>query len=227
MRKILCAFAILLSFLFNGLTLNGEAEQSIKTEQEIIYVMAEPIATIEPMEEKQKEVSIKTTAEIKNEEFNRKLNEIKYVDMNNKEWFKTYKELSQEYTEWINLPETVYDAFSEEEVNLICRVVETETYQCDFDSKVNVANVVFNRLEDGRFGDTITEVITTPKQFAYWRKVITEDTIWAVMYAYETLDTTQGALYFHSFKEPKETFNRASYLFSDDAVHHFYGFKEE
>lgn len=227
MKKILCAFAILLSFLFNGLTLNSEAEECIETEQELIHVMAEQIPVIEPKEEKQEEVPIKTITEIKNEEFNRKLNEIKYVDMNNEEWFKTYKELSQEYAEWINLPETIFDVYSEEEINLIYRVVETETFDQDFDSKVNVANVVFNRLESGKFGDSITEIITSPKQFAYGRKKITESTILAVMYAYEMPDTTQGALYFNSFKEAPEVFNGANYIDTDNCGHHFYKPKED
>ena len=42
------------------------------------------------------------------------------------------------------------------------------------------------------------------------------------MYAYEIEDTTNGALYFNSFEEPPEIFNKAKYIFSDNAVHHFY-----
>jgi spore germination cell wall hydrolase CwlJ-like protein len=227
MKKIICIFAILLSFLFNGLTLNSEAEQNVKIEQEIIHVMAKPIPVVELKKEKQEEVPMKTITEIKNEEFNRKLGEIKYVDMNNEEWFKTYKELSQEYSEWVKLPETIYDAFSEEEINLICRVVETETFDQDFDSKVNVACVVFNRLESGKFGNSITEIVTNPKQFAYGRKKITESTILAVEYAYVMGDTTQGALYFNSFKEAPEVFNGANYIDTDKAGHHFYKPKED
>lgn len=116
----------------------------------------------------------------------------------------------------------IYNDFSEEEITLICRVVETETYDQAFDSKVNVANVVFNRLNDGRFGDTIKDVVTAPKQFAYGRKVIADDTLNAVIHAYENEDTTQGALFFHSFKEARVTFCGADYIFSDNAVHHFY-----
>ena len=85
-----------------------------------------------------------------------------------------------------------------------------------------MACVVFNRLDSGKFGDTITEVVTSPYQFAYGRKNITEDTILAVMYAYEIEDTTQGALYFNSFKERKDTFCGADYIFTDRCGHHFY-----
>lgn len=222
MKKILCMFVFLLSFLFNSSTLNSEGEQ------EIIHVTAEPIPVIEQVEEEIKEeVPMKTIEELKNEEFNKKLDEIKYAKISNEEWFKLYKELLKEYSEWIKLPETIYDVFSEEEINLIYRVVETETFDQDFDSKVNVACVVFNRLDSGKFGDSITEIVTTPKQFAYGRKKITESTILAVEYAFLMEDTTQGALYFNSFEDAPEVFNGANYIDTDNCGHHFYGFKEE
>ena len=119
------------------------------------------------------------------------------------------------------MPETVFDVFTVEEVALICRMVETECYQQDFDSKVNVACVAFNRFNSGKFGDTMKEVITSPKQFAYGRINLDEDTIWAVQYAFEVGDTTQGALFFHSMKKT-DTFCGRKWIFSDNAIHHFY-----
>lgn len=229
MRKLICLVAMLIMFFFNMITL-AKDEQKTETDMEIIHVEAEPIEIkSEPVVEEVKIVeSTKTKAEIKNEEFNNKLNDIEYLKKeSNEEWFLAYKDLTYEYVEWVKMPETIYDVFSEEEINLICRVVETETYDQDFDSKVNVANVVFNRLDDGRFGDTITEIVTNPKQFAYGRKKITESSILAVMYAYEMEDTTQGALYFNSFKEAPEVFNGANYIDTDKCGHHFYGLKEE
>ena len=160
--------------------------------------------------------------EIAIQEMQEKMTEIESIE-DNKEWFLAYKDIVFEYAEWIDPPETIFDYFTEYEVKLICRVVETETYQCDFDSKVNVANVVLNRIEDGRFGDTVEEVITTKNQFAYCREIITEDTILAVMYAYEMEDTTYGALYFHS-NEKTDDFCKADYIFTDLCGHHFYGY---
>ena len=154
------------------------------------------------------------------QEMQEKMSEIESIE-DNKEWFLAYKDIVFEYAEWIDPPETIFDYYTEDEVRLICRVVETETYQCDFDSKVNIANVVLNRIESGEFGETVEEVITTESQFAYDREVITEDTILAVMFAFEFEDTTNGALYFHSNKQT-DTFCGKSYIFSDDAVHHFY-----
>lgn len=168
-------------------------------------------------------IKIKTEANIKSEkqaEFYKTQDEIKEIN-DDKELVLEHKESNYEYTEEVELPETIFDVFSDEEIYLICRVVETECYQQDFDSKVNVANVVLNRYYDGRFGDTITEVVTSPKQFAYGRKEIDDSTKIAVQYAYECEDTTQGSLYFHSNKKT-DTFNGASFVFQDEAGHNFY-----
>lgn len=153
-------------------------------------------------------------------EMQEKISEIESIE-DRKEWFLAYKDIVFKYAKWIDPPETIYDCFTEDEVRLICRVVETETYQCDFDSKVNVANVVLNRIESGEFGDTVEDVITTENQFAYGREVLTEDTILAVMFSFEIKDTTNGALFFHS-NEKTDTFNDANYIFTDGAGHHFY-----
>ena len=149
-----------------------------------------------------------------------KMSEIDSIE-DNKEWFVAYKSIISEYSKWIDPPETIYDYFTEYEIDLICRVVETETYQCDFDSKVNVANVLLNRLESGDFGKTIHEIVTSKNQFAYGRQHITEDTLLAVEYAFQIGDTTNGALFFHS-NAPTDTFCGREYIFSDDAIHHFY-----
>lgn len=158
--------------------------------------------------------------EIAIQEMQEKMTEIESIE-DNKKWFLAYKDIVFEYAEWIDTPETIFDYYTEDEVILICRVVETEAYQCDFDSKVNVANVVLNRIESGEFGETVEEVITSDNQFAYGRKAITEDTILAVMYSFEMEDTTNGALYFHS-NEKTDKFCGKNYIFSDDAIHHFY-----
>lgn len=156
------------------------------------------------------------------QQMQQEMSDIEMIE-DNKEWFLAYKDIVNRYSKWFDPPETVFDVFSEEEIRLICQVVETECYDQDFDSKCNVASIVFNRLESGEFGDTITEIVTAtnPKQFAYGREKLTEDSILAVQYAFEIEDTTNGALYFHS-NSKTDTFNRASYLFTDLAGHHFY-----
>lgn len=139
-----------------------------------------------------------------------------------KEWFLAYKDIVYRYTKWFDPPETVFDCFTEEEIDLIFRAVETEVYDKDFNSKANVASVIFNRIErGGKFGNTVEKVITAPKQFAYGRTNITKDTILAVMYAWEIEDTTDGCVAFRSDIQ-LEKWRKWNYVFTDDAGHHFY-----
>lgn len=143
-----------------------------------------------------------------------------------KEWYLAYKYIVYKYIKWIAPPETIYDYFTEDEVRLICQAVETECYQQDFESKCNVASTILNRYESGKFGETITDIITTENQFRYGKKSLTEDTILAVMYVWEIQETTEGALYFHSNKKT-DTFNKEPYMFTDSSGHHFFGHRKE
>lgn len=114
------------------------------------------------------------------------------------------------------------DIYSEDEIYLMYRVIETETYGADVSSKTNVACVLLNRINHptNRFGDSVNDVIMSPNQFAYFRKNISDSTIQALENAFK-YDTTQGSLFFHSGKKTKN-FNGATYIFTDDAGHHFY-----
>ena len=146
---------------------------------------------------------------------------------NEEEWFVSYKQIIDDYKDVIDPPLTIYDYFTDEEIYLIQRTVETECYDQDFISKCNVANVIINRLEiGGEFGNTIEEVITKENQFAYWRKDITESTVLAVEYAYQIEDTTNGCIAFRSGHLPREWY-RWELVFIDEAGHGFYKEKEE
>ena len=143
------------------------------------------------------------------------------------QWFIAYKKIIEEYRDVIDPPLTVYDYYTDEEIYLIQRAVETECYDQDFMSKCNAASVVMNRIEiGGEFGDTVEEVITKKNQSAYWRKDITESTILAVEYAFQIEDTTNGCIAFRSGEKPDEWYGW-EYAFIDDAGHHFYREKEE
>lgn len=205
----------------HSIILVEEIRVPLKPKQEIVKEEPKPLK--EAKKEKNKEVKKEVEKEepklTKEEELQLKLSGIRRTS--NKEWFIKYRELICEYKEWVDMPQTVHEAFTEEEVRLICRMVETECYDQDFDSKVNVASVAFNRFKSGKFGNTMKEVITSPNQFAYGRKNLTEDTILAVQYAFEMGDTTRGALFFHSMKKT-ETFNGRTWIFTDRAGHNFY-----
>ena len=227
MKRILCSLIISVVTIIPSLYAGNRTNLEEIPKAVSIQELAQPIICeeiVEQTEEQIKEI-IPTIEEIKENEFISKHNEIKKIE-NKKEYFIAYKDLIFEYINWIDPPETVFDVFTEDEVRLICKAVETECYQKNFDSKANVASVIFNRIESGEFGDTITEIITNPNQFAYGRDNITEDTILAVMYAFEIEDTTDGCIAFRSGSKPEKWYtwgdNYWSRIFIDDAGHGFY-----
>ena len=161
----------------------------------------------------------KSIYDIKSEEVLKKQEELKSI-ANKKEWFIAYKNLINEYSEWVDPPESIYDIFTDDEIYLMQRCIETETYEQNFESKVNVASVILNRINSEEFSNNVHNVII-PGQFAFGRDKINEDTKLALEYAFMIGDSTNGALYFHS-NSKTSTFNGASYMFTDDAGHHFY-----
>ena len=120
-----------------------------------------------------------------------------------------------------NLSTYIYN-FSDDEIYLIQRTVETECHDGDFLSKTHVASVIINRLYDPelRFGCSITSIITSPNQFAYFRTEIDQTTIEAVDYVLTCGDTANGCLWFHSYNDLGSFYGE--YIFSDDIGHHFY-----
>ena len=182
---------------------------------------SESIEYVEKTEETEEiiESSPEDIYDIKSKEVVEKQKELESIE-DNKEWFIAYKNLIDEYSEWVDPPESIYDVYTNDEIYLMQRCIETETFEQDFDSKVNVASVILNRLESEEFSNDVNKVIVKG-QFAFGRKNISEDTKLALEYAYMIGDTTEGALYFHSLSY-KPRFNGADYIFTDDAGHHFY-----
>ena len=173
----------------------------------------------EPIVEETKEISARELSLIYMNKELEYIEELKETDK--MEWYKQYRAIMCRYKHVIDLPLSVFDVYSEEEVRLICKTVETECHGQSFESKCHVASVIINRIESGRYGTTVEEVVTKPNQFAYFRETIPEDTLYAVMYSFEIQDLTNGAMAFHS-NEKTETFGGMKYIFTDDALHHFY-----
>ena len=121
---------------------------------------------------------------------------------------------------------TLYDTYSEEELELLFRVVEAEATDYDVECKSHVASVIFNRLKAGWWGGDLTKSIMAKRQFEvitngrYKRMEVTEETILACEIAFEQ-DTSQGALFFDSTKGKSWAHENCEYVFSDDA-HGFY-----
>ena len=81
-------------------------------------------------------------------------------------WFTLYKEIEEEYSDYFGKADNVYDCFTEEQINMMWKCIETETYQCNFNSKVNVACVILNRIDSEHFTLDPIDIITSPNQFA-------------------------------------------------------------
>ena len=152
------------------------------------------------------------------------------VDRNNTiEWFKNYRAIQNEYSEWIDADETIYDYFNADELELSFKIVETEVRgEENFNEKVNVANVIFNRIKHEDFPVDLTEVLTEYPQFssyltgAYKNMEVTETTRLACEYAFQFPDTTYGALYFDSTNGHSWADRNREYIFTDAVGHSFY-----
>lgn len=138
-----------------------------------------------------------------------------------KTWFILYKSMQEEYDDYLDSPESIYDYFTDEQIVMMQKCVETETYQCSFEAKVNVACVILNRVEHDEYPTDPVEIITSKNQFAYSRNNITEDTILALEYAFMIEDTTNGCIAFRSDCSP-DTWCGWTKQFTDDSGHTFY-----
>lgn len=99
---------------------------------------------------------------------------------------------------------------SDEDYEVLLRIVEAEAGGEDIEGRMLVANVVLNRVADERFPDTVKEVVFQREhgvaQFSpaysgrYDRVVVSEDTIEAVDRVLAGEDISEGALFFASRK---------------------------
>lgn len=210
--------------------ISSEVKATVVQNEELFVGSAEEETAIED-----DEIDITTQ---KNLEAENKINELNAT--NSLEWFQKYKEVQNEYSEWIDTDETIYDVFSDEELNLLFRIVETEVRTStnpsdNFDEQVNVCSVIFNRLNDQNyFSDvnTLTGVITQKvqgkSQFssygsgAYRNITPTETTKLACEFAYQIGDTTGGALWFDSTSGNSWASNHRPHSFTDNVGHSFY-----
>ena len=133
-----------------------------------------------------------------------------------------YNKILEIYADYLDKMITIYDLYTEEDIQYLERCVETETFGGDFLGKVNVAHVIMNRVDHpDKFPSTVKDVVTASGQFAYSKTDISPLTIAACEYAAITADTTMGALWFHSGKQ-SATFQDGEYIMTDSIGHHFY-----
>lgn len=116
--------------------------------------------------------------------------------------------------------ESVSSSYSDEFMT-ICSVVEAETHGADMESKMRIACVIRNRVNDSRFPNSYYGVCTQANQFAS-RWDIDQSTIDAVNAALNGGDITGGALWFCTCSSGCWASSNATYLFTDSVGHHFW-----
>ena len=95
-------------------------------------------------------------------------------------------------------------SYTDEEFNMLCYVLQGEVGNCSEQSKIAVANVIINRVKTGRFGSSISDVLTAPNQFTaingYYsgRNKPTQNTIDCAKRALNGEDNSNGAVYYYA-----------------------------
>lgn len=97
---------------------------------------------------------------------------------------------------------------SDDEIDLMARVVMSESSVLCFDAKQAIAQTIVNRVRDGKWGSTITEVVSYPNSYStYNNGYPNADCYEAVRYAlmYEAFPTDMFYFrtdYYHNFGYP-------------------------
>ncbi|MDD5901722.1 MAG: cell wall hydrolase [Lachnospiraceae bacterium] len=122
---------------------------------------------------------------------------------------------------------SLYTEFTEEELELLFRIVEAEVTGGTVETKANVASVIFNRLEAGWWDGDLKSNLLARNQFEvvangrYKIVEITESTMLACEKAFKG-DTAQGALFFDSTGGKSWAAKNLTWIFRDAANHDFY-----
>lgn len=202
--------------------LNDIVTKSVNEYRNKIYEIQEEIERQLHTEEEQNR--------IKNE-FQSKLESIQ--SDNRKKWFISYNSILEEYRKYsyIEMPMTVYEEYDIEELKVFQRLVAAETTGGDFESKCNVASVIWNRLHSQNYPDNIIDVIYekdgsvqfTPTYDGRIDTVeVTDDDILAVEYTYMFGSTAYDCIAFDNVKGNSWNKNKLEMVFTDSINHTFY-----
>lgn len=97
-------------------------------------------------------------------------------------------------------------SYTEEDLDLLARLIMAETENQPYEAKVAVGSVVMNRVESGLFAPTISGVINqkigqyyqfTPVENGWINRPANEDCIRAAKEALSGVDTTDGAIWYY------------------------------
>lgn len=143
-----------------------------------------------------------------------------FEDSDKENYIKAYLDIVNKYSKYVDTPESLEDYYTDAQIQIMLKCIETETFEAPFDAKVNVASVILNRLNRDEFPTDPIKLITDKNQFAYGRNNITEETKYALYYAWYIKDTTDGAIGFRSDCSPSKW--NGWYYSSTDGYHYFY-----
>lgn len=227
MKKRILSVLLLSGMVVSLVTpfLEVEAKNPIvQTKTHEVRIIGNNLIEVETKPEIIETISIEEIAEKRKTE---RLAEISNIE-DQKEWFLAYKDIVDDYSSVLELPDTIYDIFTEEELDFMFKVVQAEVgdEESTFEQKVNVARVIFNRLEHENFPDTLNEVLTQKNQFAvvsskkYKKIEVSGEIILACEYAYQ-IEKSSDLLFF-------DCNNTLNYEFvMNDGIHNFYKYWEE
>lgn len=113
---------------------------------------------------------------------------------------------------------------SQDDYQVLLRIVQAEAGVCDDKGKILVANVILNRVKSGKFPNTVRGVVYSPSQFSPVSNgrintvKVTDDTTQCVNRALAGEDYSEGALYFMNRRGSKSGAvrwfdSRLTYLF--------------
>ncbi len=91
---------------------------------------------------------------------------------------------------------------SQEDYQVLLKIVEAEAGVCDARGKILVANVILNRVKSEEFPDSVTKVVYQPSQFSPVSNgtidtcKVSSETVESVARALKGEDYSQGALFF-------------------------------
>jgi Cell wall hydrolyses involved in spore germination len=126
--------------------------------------------------------------------------------------------------------------YSNEDYDILIKIVEAEASGCGEIGKILVANVIINRVKHEKFPNTIKEVVYQSRQFSpvasgrINQVKVTEETIACVDRALLGEDHSMGALFFMARKYADNSnvtwFDRKLKLLFKEGNHEFFSFKE-
>lgn len=166
------------------------------------------------------------------QEFIQKIDNIEYSDR--KSWFISYKNVIEkymEYAEYINIPDSVYRHYNYGQLNVFQKLVAAEAGGGSFESKCNVASVIWNRLKSPKYPNDIVSVIYerngspqfTPTYDGRINSVeVTEEEILAVEYTYMFGSTAYDCIAFDKVNGGSWNKNHLEAVFTDSIGHTFY-----